>query len=76
MKLDRIEERIRKIAPRSLRLLCQMPDGAEAEMSVQECIDSNSEFLKVLGGNDLHELDRLFKYEFAKMGIPDIFSRV
>lgn len=62
-----LERKISMLQPRSLILLCSTPDGHEKKMTLQECIQTGSEFIRVVTGNNLDELDALLRYELDTM---------
>lgn len=63
MTLKELERKIDQLRARPLVLLCKTPNGAEREMSVQECMETGSTFIHVVMGNDLDDLDALLAYE-------------
>ncbi len=67
MTLKELEKRIKRLTPGPLLLLCKMSDGSERAMTVQEMIDTGSEFQRVIRGDNLRDLDRMLQYEFAHM---------
>lgn len=63
MTIKELERKINQLRARPLVLLCRTPDGAEREMSVQECMETGSAFIHIVMGNDMDELDALLAYE-------------
>lgn len=55
-----------KIRPSRLVVLARTQEGVEKEMGIDELIETKSEFIRVLRGNDLSDVDALLKYE-----VPD-----
>ena len=66
MTLKELEKKVDKIRPTRLIVLARTQGGAEEEMGVDELIETKSEFIRVLRGNDLSDVDALLKYE-----VPD-----
>lgn len=63
MTIKELERKINQLRARPLVLLCRTPEGVEKEMSVQECLETSSAFIRVVKGNDLDDLDELLAYE-------------
>lgn len=61
MRLKELEKRIDRIKPRDLILLCRMPDGTEKEMGLDEYVGSNCDFIRLISGNNLDQVDRLLR---------------
>ena len=66
MSIKALERKIEKMRPQSLVVLARTQEGVEKEMGVDELIETKSEFIRVLRGNDLSDFDALLKYE-----VPD-----
>lgn len=66
MSIKALERKIEKMRPQSLVVLARTQEGVEKEMGVDELIETKSEFIRVLRGNDLSDVDALLKYE-----VPD-----
>lgn len=71
MSIKRIEERIKKLLPEHLKMLCRLPDGTERVMDVQEMIDTGSEFIKVVRGSNMADLDKMLKYDFENIRVME-----
>lgn len=54
-----LERSVERLRPAHLIVLARLPDGSEQEMSAAECVEAGAEFIRVLRGNDLHDLDLL-----------------
>lgn len=65
MRLKELENRIDRIKPRDLILLCRMPDGTEQEMKLDEALHTSCDFIRVVGGNDVGQLNRLIEGFFG-----------
>ena len=65
MTLKELESRVDRIRSKHLMVLARTPDGQEQVMSVKECIEANADFIRVVSGNDLHDLDELLDYEIG-----------
>lgn len=63
MNLKVLEREIKKLLPKRLIILARTLGGQEREMSVQECIETRSTFIRVVSGNSLDDLDALLAYE-------------
>lgn len=66
MSIKALERKIEKMRPQRLVVLARTQEGVEKEMGVDELIETKSEFIRVLRGNDLSDVDALLKYE-----VPD-----
>ena len=66
MTLKELERKIEQIRPQRLIVLARTQDGAEKEMGIDELIATKGEFIRVLRGNDLSDVDALLRYE-----VPD-----
>ena len=55
-----------KIRPSRLVVLARTQEGVEKEMGIDELIETKGEFIRVLRGNDLSDVDALLRYE-----VPD-----
>ena len=66
MTLKELERKIERIRPQRLVVLARTHDGAEKEMGIDELIETKGEFIRVLRGNDLSDVDILLRYE-----VPD-----
>ena len=66
MTLKELERKIEQIRPQRLVVLARTQEGVEKEMGIDELIETNSEFIRVLRGNDLSDVDALLRYE-----VPD-----
>ena len=66
MTLKELERKIEQIRPQRLIVLARTQDGAEKEMGIDELIETKGEFIRVLRGNDLSDVDALLRYE-----VPD-----
>lgn len=64
MTLKELEKRVDKIRPTRLVVLALTPDGQEQEMSVDECIQTKSRFIRALRGNDVNDVWRILDYEY------------
>ncbi len=63
MTQEELERKIAQIRTRPLVLLCRTPDGQEKEMNVQECMETGSAFIHIVGGRELDDLDALLADE-------------
>lgn len=66
MSIKALERKIEKMRPQRLVVLARTQEGVEKEMGIDELIETKSEFIRVLRGNDLSDVDALLKYE-----VPD-----
>ena len=66
MSIKALERKIEKMRPQRLVVLARTQEGVEKEMGVDELIETKREFIRVLRGNDLSDVDALLKYE-----VPD-----
>lgn len=66
MSIKALGRKIEKMRPQRLVVLARTQEGVEKEMGVDELIETKSEFIRVLRGNDLSDVDALLKYE-----VPD-----
>lgn len=66
MSIKALGRKIEKMRPQRLVVLARTQEGVEKEMGVDELIETKSEFIRVLRGNDLSAVDALLKYE-----VPD-----
>ena len=60
-------------APKPLVIFARLPDGSETTCTVDECITSGWEFLRVKHGSNLRDLDKLLKqmFEDAKEDVKE-----
>lgn len=54
--------RLEAMRPDSLTIICKMPAGEETVMTVDQCIATGADFLRVQSGNDLRDVGRLLDY--------------
>ena len=66
MSIKALGRKIEKMRPQRLVVLAHTQDGVEKEMGIDELIETNGEFIRVLRGNDLSDIDALLRYE-----VPD-----
>ena len=66
MSMKALGRKIEKMRPQRLVVLARTQEGVEKEMGIDELIETKSEFIRVLRGNDLSDVDALLKYE-----VPD-----
>lgn len=66
MTLKELERKIEQIRPQRLIVLARTQNGSEKEMGLDELIETKGEFIRVLRGNDLSDVDALLRYE-----VPD-----
>ena len=66
MSIKALGRKIEKMRPQRLVVLARTQEGVEKEMGVDELIETKSEFIRVLRGNDLSAVDALLNYE-----VPD-----
>ncbi len=66
MSIKALGRKIEKMRPQRLVVLARTQEGVEKEMGIDELIETKSEFIRVLRGNDLSDVDALLKYE-----VPD-----
>lgn len=66
MTLKELERKIEQIRPQRLIVLVRTQNGSEKEMGLDELIETKGEFIRVLRGNDLSDVDALLRYE-----VPD-----
>ena len=66
MSIKALGRKIEKMRPQRLVVLARTQEGLEKEMGIDELIETKSEFIRVLRGNDLSDVDALLKYE-----VPD-----
>lgn len=57
MTVKELERRVDRIRGSALVVLCRLPDGTEKEMSAEEFAESGGDFIRVIRGNDLHDVD-------------------
>ena len=65
-RIRRVQEFADSKRGKRLKVLFRCPDGTETTGSVDDLIESQGEFLRVLSGNSLEDVDTLLKYE-----VPD-----
>ena len=66
MTLKELERKIEQIRTQRLIVLVRTQNGSEKEMGLDELIETKGEFIRVLRGNDLSDVDALLRYE-----VPD-----
>ena len=66
MSIKALGRKIEKMRPQRLVVLARTQEGVEKEVGIDELIETKSEFIRVLRGNDLSDVDALLKYE-----VPD-----
>ena len=66
MSIKALGRKIEKMRPQRLVVLARTQEGVEKDMGIDELIETKSEFIRVLRGNDLSDVDALLKYE-----VPD-----
>ena len=66
MTLKELERKIEQIRPQRLIVLARTQNGSEKGMGLDELIETKGEFIRVLRGNDLSDVDALVRYE-----VPD-----
>ena len=66
MSIKALGRKIEKMRPQRLVVLARTQEGVEKEMGIDELIETKSEFIRVLRGNDLSDVDALLKDE-----VPD-----
>ena len=64
MTLKELERKIERIRPQRLVVLAMSPDGQEREMGVDACIQTQSRFIRALGGNDVDDVRKILDYEY------------
>ena len=69
MTLKELEKKVSRIRPMRLVVLAHTQDGVEKEMGIDELIETNGEFIRVLRGNDLSDIDALLRYEVPNCAI-------
>ena len=52
---------------KQLIFLYRTPDGKEKRGNIDDLIADNGEFLRVLSGNQLEDLDKMLNYERGKL---------
>lgn len=57
MSIKELEKKIERLRPASLIVLARLPDGSEREMSAQECVEAGAEFVRVIRGGNVEDLD-------------------
>ena len=57
MNIKELERRINKIRPKKLVVIGMLPDGTKRKMTAPELVETGSELVRVIGGNDLNDLD-------------------
>ena len=69
--MSELKSRIRRVQAfadskrgKRLNILFRCPDGEERAGTVDDLIESQGEFLRVLSGNSLEDVHTLLKYEF------------
>ena len=62
MTIDELEMEIKRLRTRPLMIVCRMPDGTEAAMSVRECVETGGRFLHVAAD----DLDKLLGQELGR----------
>lgn len=65
-RIKGLERKIEQIRPQRLIVLARTQEGVEKEMDIDELTETKSEFIHVLRGNDLSDVDALLRYE-----VPD-----
>ena len=66
MTLKELERKIEQIRPQRLIVLARTQNGSEKGMGLDELIETKGEFIRVLRGNDLSDVDIILRYE-----VPD-----
>lgn len=56
MDINNLEQRVKELQARPLQLLCRTPMGSECIMSIQECRESGSTYIHLVGFDDLDGL--------------------
>ena len=69
-KLQRLQEYIDSKRGVPLRLLYSV-DGAEKTGTVADMEADRGEFIRVLGGNSLDDLDRMLQFELANIRVGE-----
>ncbi len=59
MTIKELQRRLDRLTPTRLVVLARLPDGTVREMSAPECVEAGADFIKVLRGNDLADVDLL-----------------
>ena len=63
---DSIKARLQKVSERgygnTLLVLAEMPDGHRKEMTVDEMLQRGCNFIRVVSGNSLSDLDKLLQF--------------
>jgi hypothetical protein len=57
MNIKGLERRINKIRPQKLIVIGMLPDGTQRKMTAPELVETGSELVRVIAGNDLNDLD-------------------
>ena len=57
MNIKELERRINKIRPQRLVVIGMLPDGTQRKMTAPELVETGSELVRVIAGNDLSDLD-------------------
>ena len=55
-QLDDLDMQIARLCAKPLLVLCRTPKGEERAMTVQECRQTNSAYIRILVPNELDEL--------------------
>lgn len=61
MTIDELEMEIGRLRTRPLMIVCRIPNGTEAVMSVRECVETGGRFLHVAAD----DLDKLLERELG-----------
>ena len=64
-RIDHIRTFMEDCRGKQLIFLYQTPDGKEKRGNIDDLISDNGTFLRVLSGNRLEDLDRMFAYEMG-----------
>lgn len=62
-----LEAAEKQLADNHMIVLAKTKSGEAREMTVDECIESGAEFVKVIRGNNQGEFDRIMCREFNKV---------
>lgn len=59
MDIKSLERRINKLRPKRLVVIGVLPDGTQRKMTAPELVETGSELVRVIAGNDLADVDMI-----------------
>lgn len=59
LNTKQLEDRINRLRPSRLVVLARCPDGTTKEMSAPKCVETGADFIRVVRGSDLRDVNLL-----------------